>query len=64
MSICPRFCACASFPIGFEGDIWDLIVSIPDQCLSFYLKTASIFILKALDHPASNSEVGFGRGWS
>ena len=21
---------------GFEGRIWDLIVSIPDHCLSFY----------------------------
>ena len=25
------------FPFGFEGRIWDLIVSIPDHCLSFYL---------------------------
>ena len=24
------------FPFGFEGRIWDLIVSIPDHCLSFY----------------------------
>ena len=22
---------------GFEGRIWDLIVSVPDHCLSFYL---------------------------
>ena len=28
------------FPFGFEGRIWDLIVSVPDHCLSFY------FILK------------------
>ena len=21
---------------GFEGRIWDLIVSVPDHCLSFY----------------------------
>ena len=29
------------FPFGFEGRIWDLIVSVPDHCLSFYfgLKT-------------------------
>ena len=26
------------FPFGFEGRIWDLIVSVPDHCLSFYLK--------------------------
>ena len=24
------------FLIGFEGRIWDLIVSVPDHCLSFY----------------------------
>ena len=25
------------FPFGFHGRIWDLIVSVPDHCLSFYL---------------------------
>ena len=24
------------FPLGFEGRMWDLIVSVPDHCLSFY----------------------------
>ena len=24
------------FPLGFEGRIWELIVSVPDYCLSFY----------------------------
>ena len=24
------------FPFRFEGRIWDLIVSVPDHCLSFY----------------------------
>ena len=24
------------FPFGFEGRIWNLIVSVPDHCLSFY----------------------------
>ena len=24
------------FPFCFEGRIWDLIVSVPDHCLSFY----------------------------
>ena len=23
------------FPFGFEGRIWDLIVSVPDHCLTF-----------------------------
>ena len=26
------------FHFGFEGRIWDLIVSVPDHCLSFYLE--------------------------
>ena len=25
------------FPFGFECRIWDLVVSVPDHCLSFYL---------------------------
>ena len=25
------------FPFGFEGRMWDLIVSVPDYCLSFYV---------------------------
>ena len=33
------------FPFGFEGRIWDLIVSFPDHCLSFYFTLEiSIFI--------------------
>ena len=24
------------FPFDFEGRMWDLIVSVPDRCLSFY----------------------------
>ena len=23
------------FPFGFDGRMWDLIVSVPDHCLSF-----------------------------
>ena len=30
------------FPFGFEGRIWDLIVSVPDHCLSFYFPATSI----------------------
>ena len=25
----------SNFPFGFEGRMWDLIVSVPDHCLSF-----------------------------
>ena len=28
---------CAFFPFGFEGGMWDLIVFVPDHCLSFIL---------------------------
>ena len=31
-----EICVCASFPFGFEGGMWDLIVLIPDNCLSIY----------------------------
>ena len=34
-------CVCASFPFGFEGDMWDLIVLIPDHCLSIYSSDGS-----------------------
>ena len=30
-------CMCASFLCGFEGGMWDLIVLIPDYCLSIYI---------------------------
>ena len=30
-----QFCEC-SFPFGFEGGMWDLIVLLPDHCLSIY----------------------------
>ena len=26
-------CVCPSFPFGFEGGMWDLVVLIPDDCL-------------------------------
>ena len=32
LSICVFDC----FPFGFEGRMWDLIISVPDHCLSFY----------------------------
>ena len=27
---------------GFEGRMWDLIVSVPDHCLSFYFGSAQV----------------------
>ena len=31
-----QFCVCPSFLSGVEGWIWDVIVIIPDHCLSIY----------------------------
>ena len=31
------------FPFGFEGRIWNLIVSVPDHCLSFYFTLVGLF---------------------
>ena len=36
------------FPFGFEGRMWDLIVSVPDHCLSFYLFTLVSYDIMAL----------------
>ena len=36
------------FPFGFEGRIWDLIVSVPDHCISFYFSKVFIFRKKVL----------------
>ena len=33
------------FPFGFEGRIWDLIVSVPDHCLSFYFINRQCYII-------------------
>ena len=30
------------FPLGFEGRMWDLIVSVPDHCLSFYFPLGGV----------------------
>ena len=32
----PSIYAFSYFPFGLEGRMWDLIVSVPDHCLSFY----------------------------
>ena len=33
---CGQFMYLVISLFGFEGRMWDLIVSVPDQCLSFY----------------------------
>ena len=38
---CCQFDVFSCFPFGFEGRLWDLIVSVPDHCLSFYFERKS-----------------------
>ena len=33
-----EFCVCPSYPFGIEGGMWDVIVLIPDHCLSIYFE--------------------------
>ena len=37
----PSMYVLSYFPFGFEGRMWDLIVSVPDHCLSFYFTSFS-----------------------
>ena len=34
-------CVCVSFPLELDDGMWDLIVSVPDHCLSFYFSIFS-----------------------
>ena len=36
---CGQFMYLVISRFGFEGRMWDLIVSVPDHCLSFYFST-------------------------
>ena len=49
------------FPFGFEGRMWDLIVLVPDHCLSFYFLydtgvIAFLFCLHFAARPATSSK--------
>ena len=41
---CRQFMYLVISLFGFEGRIWDLIVSVPDHCLSFYFATLTSWI--------------------
>ena len=44
-------CQFMYFLFGFEGMMWNLIVSVPDHCLSFYFArnaTSSVFPILSL----------------
>ena len=38
-------CVFCYFPFGFEGRMWDLIVSVPDHCLSFYFDSKDLNLI-------------------
>ena len=37
-------CECASLPFGSGGGMWDLIVLVPDHCLSFSFEYSVKFL--------------------
>ena len=39
---CGQFMYLVISLFGFEGRMWDLIVSVPDHCLSFYFPSVSV----------------------
>ena len=41
---CRQFMYLVISLFGFEGRIWDLIVSVPDHCLSFYFRQSYVDI--------------------
>ena len=40
------------FPFGFEDRIWDLIVSVPDHCLTFYFPLPIQMFIKVASFPS------------
>ena len=40
----PSIYAFSYFSLGFEGRMWDLIVSVPDHCLSFYFARLFVYV--------------------
>ena len=43
----PSIYVLSYFPFGFEGRMWDLIVSVPDHCLSFYFVKEPYFSIES-----------------
>ena len=38
-----KFCVFPSFPFGIEGGMWNVIVLIPDYCLSVYFAVVILY---------------------
>ena len=43
--ICRQFMYLVISLFGFEGRMWDLIVSVPDHCLSFYFTSVHAHLI-------------------
>ena len=43
------------FPFGFEGRMWDLIVSVPDHCLSYNIQFS--FLIKKMNCKPTDNPV-------
>ena len=52
LSVC--MCVCASFPFSFEGGMCDLIVLIPDYCLSFGMRPQLFLLYSLIIHSSMN----------
>ena len=44
-----KFCVCPFFPFGIEGGVWDVIVLIPDYCLSIYYQYEPVSVKTGLN---------------
>ena len=51
---CRQFMYLVVSPFGFEGRIWDLIVSVPDHCLSFYFSHLTVALKIRSRSPTSD----------
>ena len=51
------------FPFGFEGRMWDLIVSVPDHCLSFYFDPICPKTLCSLAPTPMMLHITFDQDW-
>ena len=49
------------FPFGFEDRMWDMIVSVPDHCLSFYFVLCCINLFYGMELKQKENVVQWSR---
>ena len=54
---CCQFMYLVISHFGFEGKMWDLIVSVPDHCLFFYFNPCQKQLEADIAHRCCNAEV-------